>query len=126
MFQLKLLSTRRIVAALALIVTGTLFAEDSNAAYAVSHAYPYCQNDFGVPNAFVSGGNILPANSLIITCPVTDSTDILRKTLTTLSVYYDDENSTTNLLAERCVDYENAIVGVAATLCLPPGLASVP
>jgi hypothetical protein len=83
----------------------------ASAFYGATHAYADCREDYGTPNAYVSGGNVLTTSSLVMTCPVTDSSDLARGSLTKLDAYYDDETTSTYVIANRCVTYQTVIGG---------------
>src|SRR3954464_12951205 len=88
------------------------FATPSSATtYESTRSYQDCLAELGDAGDYVSGGNTLGANTLIVSCPVTDTTSIAHKDMTSLQVYYHDNTTSGSVQAFRCVEYFNATGG---------------
>lgn len=96
-----------------LLLSGAMIltTRPAGAFFGQSHAYSSCLDMTGAPSVFYFGGNISTTGSLLISCPVTDSSAIQRSLLTVLDVYYDDETTSGFIYAQRCVEYGSVTGG---------------
>lgn len=80
-------------------------------AYVSRLAYSACSQDWGSSYSFFAGGNDLPANTLILMCPVESTTDLPHQSIGTLNIHYDDNSPGQSVTAFRCVFYAGAAGG---------------
>jgi hypothetical protein len=104
--------------AAAFIACGLVAAPSS--AYVSRLAHSGCVQDWGSTYAFFSGGNNLTANTLILNCAVTDTTDISHPSMTAINVHGDDNTSSGSVWAFRCVSYWNAVGGLCGNTVTSP------
>ncbi len=62
-------------------------------------------------------------NSLFLNCPVTDSSQLARSSLTILDVYYEDASTLANgyITANRCVEYGSVAGGICGDTVMTTG-----
>lgn len=85
-------------------------AKVSQAAFFEQRDASYCELTAGSPTAMQNGCNTSTAGSVILSCPVADTTAAPKTSITALAVRYDDQ-STTFLSASRCVNFMSATGG---------------
>jgi hypothetical protein len=93
------------------LVLGVIASAATSQAFVSRLAYSSCIQDWGSTYSFFAGGNDLPANTLILNCPVTDTTSLSHPSMTAVNFHYDDNNSAQSVAAFRCVFYWNAAGG---------------
>ncbi len=98
-------------AAIAALAAGAFAAAQPAYAYVSRLAYSACSQDWGSSYSFFAGGNELPANTLILSCPVESTTDLPHPSIGSLNIHYDDNNPTYSVTAFRCVYYPWAAGG---------------
>jgi hypothetical protein len=93
------------------MIAGVFVSATPSQAYESRLAYSSCIQDWGSTYSFFSGGNDLPANTLILNCPVTDITSLTHPSMTAVNFHYDDNHSSQSVAAFRCVFYWNSAGG---------------
>jgi hypothetical protein len=94
------------------MVAGAFVSAAPSQAYESRQAYSACIQDWGSSYSFFSGGNDLPANTLILSCPMTDTTTLSHPSMTAVNFHYDDNNNAQNVVAFRCVSFYNSAGGM--------------
>jgi len=93
------------------MVAGVFVSAAPSQAYESRLAYSACTQDWGSTYSFFGGGNDLPANTLILSCPITDITSLSHPSMTAVNFHYDDNSNVYSVTAFRCVFYYNSAGG---------------
>jgi hypothetical protein len=86
-----------------------VFARTSEAFWTRQDA-SYCNVALGGNDSFQDGCNIITGGSIVLACPVADSSTHPKTSITTFNVHIDDE-SPSIALVNRCVDFWSAVGG---------------
>jgi len=100
----------RLLLSVSLVAAAFVSAAPSQA-YESRLAYSACVQDWGSAYSFFGGGNDLPANTLILNCPVTDITSLTHPSMTSVNAHFDDNSNVYGVAAFRCVFYWNSAGG---------------
>lgn len=91
-------------------VTGVLAFAGTSEAFWTRQDGNYCNVALGGNDNFQSGCNVTTAGSIVLSCPVADSSTHPKTSITTFNVHMDNESSFSGLVG-RCVDFWNAVGG---------------
>jgi hypothetical protein len=102
---------RRMIAGALALGTVAVALPGSATVFDVNQHYSGCITTMGGADSFLTGGNNLTANTLVLECALQDTTSLAHKDVTALLVYYSDQTTTGAVMASRCVTYSNATGG---------------
>jgi hypothetical protein len=79
--------------------------------YSTRMHYSACMDDLS-GSSFKVGGNDSTTGILTLTCPVPSNTDLDHASMTKVHLYYEDNHTSQNVSAARCIAYQNIAGGV--------------
>jgi hypothetical protein len=91
-------------------ISGVLMYARTSEAFWTRQDANYCNVALGGNDFFRDGCNITTAGSIVVSCPVADSSTHPKTSITTFNVHVDDESPSFSIIS-RCVDFWNVVGG---------------